>query len=688
MNRRVAGKAKPGIAKSEALSRTYTSASAWAICVFLIAATAVVYVQVAAFPFVNLDDAPYVYENHFVKDPITLKSLNWAFTTYHAANWHPLTWVSHMVDCRVYGTQHPGGHHVTNLLLHIANALLLFVLLQRLMGHVWRSAFVAALFALHPLHVESVAWVSERKDVLSTLFWMLTMLAYVAYVRRPGIGRYALVCVMYALGLMAKPMLVSLPLLLLLLDWWPLQRLSQKGQGLLRLVIEKAPLFGLAAGSCVITCIAQLHSDAAQTLDAIPMSVRVANTFVSYAVYIVKMLWPRNLSIFYPHPNNLLPVWQVAASGVAFAAVTAIATALRRRAPYVLVGWLWYVVALIPVIGLVQVGGQGFADRYTYIPLIGVFTIAAWGVPEMLSRMPAKAGNAAIGGVSAVIVVVLAASTWIQLGTWKDSETLARNALKVSDGHNLVRVFVAGTLDEKGKSEEALDVLLQADPGEPGIARVHNSIGRIMVAKNKLDEAELHFRKAIRIQPGMQNAHTNLGALLQQRGESRQAMEEFELAADLDPWYAQPHYNMGALLETAGNTEAALAEYERAVVIDPERADARCRAATIKLGQGLTDEALSLAEDAIYVDPSRAEAYYIAGCVLRQQGDCDSALGRLRQAVRLRPKWGPPHCSIAMALYMKSDFAGAWQEALLAQRYGAPPDPGFVAALKEKMPQP
>ncbi len=443
------------------------------ICFLLVAATVAVYWQVHGFSFVLMDDQVYVMSNQHVLGGITAKSVAWAFRTNFQANWHPLTWISLMLDANIGGGK-PGAFHVTNVVLHVLNTLLLFAFLRRSTRQTWPSAVVAALFALHPLHVESVAWVTERKDVLSTFFWLLALLAYVEYARRPRLRTYMLVVAAFALGLMAKPMLVSLPIVLLLMDAWPLGRVVQSPKSkvesrdpglrgvvesgkwkaesreqdgaprsllfptpysLLPLLVEKLPLFAMAAGSCVVTVWAQGSGGAIVSAHAISLGERVANALVAYVGYIVKMIYPLNLAAPYPHPYSSLPAWQVIGSGVLLAAVTAGAVASARKAPYVTVGWLWYVITLIPVIGVVQVGQQAMADRYTYVPLIGLFVVIAWGVPEAVNALMAGRDKARLSRMWAVLagvlIVGLMANTYQQVGYWKDSLSLYQRALVI-----------------------------------------------------------------------------------------------------------------------------------------------------------------------------------------------------------------------------------------------------------------
>ena len=361
-------------------------------CLFIIMVTLSVYWQVQNFDFLNFDDDMYVTDNHHVQEGLTLKSIIWAFTTIHASNWHPLTWLSHMLDCQLYGIN-AGWHHLTNLLFHIANTLLLFFVFQKMTGCFWQSVFVATLFALHPLHVESVAWISERKDVLSTFFWMLTMWSYTRYVERLEVNRYLLVILFFTLGLMSKPMLVTLPFVLLLLDFYPLYRFRfqksdtsanpKQRSNILLLVLEKIPLLVLTAVSSAVTLYAQKHGEAIMSLDAISLKIRISNAVVSYIKYIGKMIYPSNLAVMYPF-QGILPWWKITGACLILVSMSLLAIRIIKQSSYFAVGWLWYIGTLVPVIGLVQVGNQSMADRYTYVPLIGLFIIITWGVSELM----------------------------------------------------------------------------------------------------------------------------------------------------------------------------------------------------------------------------------------------------------------------------------------------------------------
>ncbi|MDI6829611.1 MAG: glycosyltransferase family 39 protein, partial [Armatimonadota bacterium] len=407
------------------------------ISILLIVITAVAFGQVAGHKFVSFDDSKYVTLNPHIRDGINARSIVWAFTAFRASNWHPLTWLSHALDCQLYGLHNAAGHHITNLVLHIANVVMLFVLLSKITGAVWRSAFVSLLFGVHPLHVESVAWIAERKDVLSTFFWILTLLAYVRYVQYPKTKTYIPVIVFFALGLMSKPMLVTLPFILLLLDYWPLSRItfgkqSKQSSKITKLIVEKLPILFLAAGSSAMTFIAQRKGGSVATVESFTVGVRVANALVSYVKYIIKMLWPENLAAFYPHPNDTIPIWQVIGAWIVVIGITIFFIRAAKSRPYLIVSWLWYLITLVPVIGFVQVGFQAMADRYTYIPLTGIFLIVTWGISDLFvninKRNDYKWGSSPVSltfsrsilpFVSALVGTTLIILTWCQVRYWK-----------------------------------------------------------------------------------------------------------------------------------------------------------------------------------------------------------------------------------------------------------------------------
>ena len=472
------------------------------VCLVLVVATGLAYWQVLHHDFVNFDDHYYVTENDRVQAGLTPEGFIWAFTTTDASNWHPLTWLSHMLDCELYGLN-PGGHHLTNLLFHLASTLLLFIVFTRMTAALWRSALVAILFALHPLHVESVAWVAERKDVLSTLFWILTMWAYLHYVRHGGFKRYLLVLVAFTLGLMAKPMLVTLPFVLLLLDYWPLGRyqFGQSGaashtamsasivprrsrSGALALVLEKTPLLALAAISSVVTYLVQQSGQAMQYMETLPLTVRIANALVSYVAYIGKTIWPANLAVFYPHPGYTLPMWQAAGAGLLLVFISIVTIRSMSRYPYLAVGWLWYLGTLVPVIGLVQVGEQAMADRYTYVPLIGLFIIAAWGLWDLEKKWHRQKIVFAL-----ILLLPLTVCTWRQLHYWRDSISLWEHALAVTKKNALAHNNLGGAFEEEGNAEKAIANFYEALRHDPEYLIARNNLGLALFREGKITEA-------------------------------------------------------------------------------------------------------------------------------------------------------------------------------------------------------
>ena len=477
------------------------------VCLFLFISTLIVYWQVREFHFVNFDDDKYVYHNRHVQEGFTLESVTWAFTTVHAMNWHPVTWLTHMLDCRIYGNN-PGGHHYTNLLFHIANTLLLFLVFRKMTGDLWQSAFVAALFALHPIHVESVAWVSERKDVLSTFFWMLTMWSYIRYVEHPFVRRYLLVVLLLALGLMSKPMVVTLPFVLLLLDFYPLDRFklqpsnnsnSLQRSNFFHLILEKVPLFVLVTMSSVITFYAQKMGGAVRSLQMYPIKVRIANALVSYIKYIEKMIYPSHLAVLYPHPV-MIPWWKIIGASFILVSVSFLAIRIVKQSPYFAMGWMWYLGTLVPVIGLVQVGRQSMADRYTYVPLIGIFIIIAWGVPELVAKWRHKKLWLTVSAT--IYVTILMSMTWKQVGYWKNSMTLFKHTLEITSNNYVPYNNLGNALDEQGSTEEAIEHYLQALRIKPDFWLAHYNLAVDLIRKGDIDEAIDHFRKALQINPG------------------------------------------------------------------------------------------------------------------------------------------------------------------------------------------
>jgi tetratricopeptide (TPR) repeat protein len=502
----------------------------------LVAVTLALFAPTYTSAFVNYDDPIYVSQNPHVQAGLTWSGITWAFQTTRLGAWHPLTWLSLQLDASLYGTKSAGGFHLTNVLLHAAAAVLLFLAMRRLTGTLWRAALVAALFAVHPLHVESVAWVAERKDVLSGLFWMLTLLAYARYAERPTLGRSLAVVAAFALGLMAKPMLVTLPCVLLLLDYWPLRRPLTW-----RLLLEKLPLFALTAVACPLTLYAQQGAGAMIQLTEVSLANRAGHALISYCAYLLKAVWPANLAVFYPYPAHTV-VWQVVAAGLLLAAVTAVAVRLRRRCPYVLVGWLWFLGTLVPVIGLVQVGGQAWADRYTYLPYVGLLVAVTWVGADLLARWPTRA--AVLAGVAPA---VFASVSLPQVLVWHDSVTMWQHTRRVTAG------ACGGDNDSPARWLSLR-----------GRAVIENNLGVALTERGDYSLAEQHYAEAARLDPKYMDAHYNLARALTIAEKYEKAAPHWEEALRLSPEYVQAHLGYAYLLEHTGQTPRAARHYRLA----------------------------------------------------------------------------------------------------------------------------
>jgi protein O-mannosyl-transferase len=507
------------------------------ICISLAALTWVVFGQTLRHDFINYDDPRYVYEDTNISNGLSFSGISWAFTHIHSMNWHPLTTISHMLDCQLYGLK-AGWHHFTNVLLHTVAAILLFLALQRMTGALWRSAFVAALFAIHPLRVESVAWVAERKDVLSGVFFMLTLITYVHYTRAPSTWRYLIVAFVFALGLMSKPMLVTLPFVLLLLDYWPLERIrgqpsevsggrsvsSRRWFGVSGLVAEKIPLVALATVSSVITFMVQ--KGALGETAELPIRTRINNAAVSYVAYLWQMFWPARLSVFYPHPENRLPPWQIMLSLLLLLGVSAAAIALRKQLPYFITGWLWYLGMLVPVIGLVQVGWQGHADRYTYLPQIGLYILIAWSVTDFTASW--RHHREILGAAAAVIIGVLSWQAWIQTSFWRDSETLFTQALAVTSNNDVAENNLGIVRLQQGKLDEAVSLLQSAVHLRPDNSPAQENLAKALLQKGQVTDALIHYRKLMELQPDNIEIHNIVGTVLVQQRHITEGVEEWE----------------------------------------------------------------------------------------------------------------------------------------------------------------
>ena len=481
---------------------------------FLAAITWLVFGQTVRFPFVDFDDPLYVYENPHINRGLTARGLVWAFTHVPAPDWYPLTTISHMVDSQLYGLN-AGGHHFTNVLLHGVTVILLFLVLRAMTGMTWRSAFVAVLFAIHPLRVESVAWVVERKDVLSGLFFMLTIGAYLRYARRRSIARYVIVAILFACGLMSKPMLVVTPLVLLLLDYWPLREFSQQ-LSIQRLILEKIPLFALSAGSCFATLTGQTGK--VVDMEPLPLVWRISNALISYVVYIWQMIWPARLGVFYPHPENRLPLWEVGASIALLIAMSAAAFIVRKSRPYIIVGWLWYLVMLVPVIGVVQINLQGHADRYTYLPQIGLYLLTVWAIADLSVGWPRRREILTVA--AALVIAVLALTAWRQTTYWRDSESLWTHTIAVTSNNDFAHASFADLLLRKGRIDESIDHSKEALRIRPNNSDAHNNLALALINRGDVEGALTHFKKSLEIQPDNMNAQCNLAWILATSADS------------------------------------------------------------------------------------------------------------------------------------------------------------------------
>jgi protein O-mannosyl-transferase len=588
------------------------------ICLFLVAISLAVFGQTVRYDFVNFDDDLYVYNAPAIQAGLTIKGLALAFTSSHARNWHPLTTISHMLDCQLYGLK-PGGHHATNVVLHTIATLLLFRVLWQMTGAVWKSAVVAALFAVHPLHVESVAWVSERKDVLSGVFFLLMLDAYVRYTRAPCITRYLVVAVLFAAGLMSKPMLVSAPVILLLLDYWPLRRFEQvsstKGKAKIAksgdqwrvirdLFLEKVPLLVLAAGSCIITFV--LQKRAAGAIPPLPLLWRVQNAFVSYVIYVWKTLWPTRLAVFYPHPNNTLAIWEIILAIGLLLAVTIAAIVFRRERPYLFTGWFWYLSMLVPVIGLVQVGEQGHADRYTYLPHIGLFLLAVWLVADVMTFDKSRSRLAI--ATAAAVIVALGSAASIQTSYWRNSETLWTHALATTSDNDFAHNNLGYLCIDRGEIEKAISHFETAsrirssklDPHySVGSAFVEMNLADALAGKSRSDEAMVHYEEAIRLQPNYADAYYNRGNILFAEGRIDEAMADWEKTLQIQPNDADAHTGLGNALLRKGLIREAVAHYEKALALAPEDPHSRNNIAWL----------LATASDASIRDGARAVGF-------------------------------------------------------------------------------
>lgn len=582
---------------------------------FLTGFTLAVYYQVVEFDFINLDDPLYVAKNSYVQSGLNVKSIIWAFSTQHVGYWIPLTWLSFMVDFELYGLW-PGGYHLTNVMLHLLNALLLFYLLKRMSGKVWRSAFVAALFSLHPLQVESVAWVTERKDVLSTVFFLLTLFMYVRYVSKTTWKNYLLLFVCYLGGLMVKPMLVTLPFVLLLLDYWPLDRfrglrkrddnrqrisLSIRIRRILAdlktLIIEKFPLFFLTGVFSVLTVTTKKSIGALTELHSLPLSVRLANALVSYSAYIKNTFFPFYLGILYPHPGDGLPLWKPVLSAGLLTAITVLCIwhALRGKR-YCITGWLWFLGGLFPVIGLFQAGGQSMADRFCYTPIIGLFIIIVWSIADLTPRF--KRGNALVWAGFIIIVTLLGLRTGFQTGLWRDSSTIFEHTLAITNDNFLI----------------------------------HANLGAYHLEQGNIDCAIEHFNKSIEIHPYQEDVHYYLGQALSKKGMTAEAIAQCRGILNDNPNFALGYINLGNTLFDQGKMDEARMEYQKALQVKPDLARAYFGLGKVSYAQENLDDAISMFRRTLSLKPRMLNVRIHLGIAYYSRDDFNEAIEELQQA--------------------------------------------------------
>jgi protein O-mannosyl-transferase len=639
------------IRKTRGPSQTRSTTTDILVSLLLFAGTLAVFGRTTTFDFVNFDDEGYVFANEHVQQGLTGDSLRWALTSTEMANWHPLTWISYAADYQLYGLE-PAGYHLTNIVFHAANTVLLFWALRLMTCASLRSAWVAAFFAVHPLHVESVAWVAERKDVLSTFFWMLALLGYYAHARRPGWQRLLPVAAAQALGLCAKPMLVTLPCVLLLLDMWPLGRWNIgrvdepagsdfAAAGCQRLILEKAPLFALSAVSCGITFLAQDRSEAVKSIGDFPLAWRLANVPITYVGYVGKTFWPTDLAVFYPHARGTLPWWQPAGAAILLSAVTFWTIATVRRQPYLFLGWFWYLGTLVPVIGLVQVGSQAMADRYTYVPLIGIFIALVWLLGQCYSGRNWSHTRLAL--LAAAGLAACTAITWTQLGYWHDSITLWERAAAVTKDNELAHFNLGGLLERRGE----------------------------------LSLAVQHFARAIEIEPRDLEAYSNLASVYQEAGDLKSAQRVLTTLVELDPGKAEWHLQLGLIAKKQGDFPTARREYEECLRLQPDNARAHNNLATVFELEGDRERALGHLRAAAQFDPSDATFQHNLGMALLRRHDPKAALGCLQRAVGLGPQNSTYRRSLAYALALAGDNRAAELEYDAALQL----EPGWPAAV-------
>jgi protein O-mannosyl-transferase len=677
------------------------------ICLFLVVATTILYWQVGSFEFVRYDDDKYVMENPVVRNGLSLEGIRWAFSSFEEHNWHPLTWLTHMLDVQWFGLD-AGRHHQVNLFFHILNTLILFIVLRRMTGGLWKSAFVAALFALHPLHVESVAWIAERKDLLSAFFFLLALLAYERYTSKKGPWNYLLVVMLFVLGLLSKPMVVTLPFVLLLLDFWPLGRFQAwapedstsaeetAGKGIVTwikinrlLFLEKIPLLVLSVASCIVTIDAQ--RGAMKALEAVPLGARVLNAIVAYAEYVYRCFVPFDLAVLYPYRS--VSAGQVLAAALLLAAITALVV-YRRKTRALMVGWFWYLGTLVPVIGLVQVGVQASADRYTYIPFIGLFILLTWLAGDVSARLPYRA--AVLATAALLILVGLSAATVSQTRYWVNSEALFEHALQATKDNYVVHSNFGAWLAGQGRMEEAVRQYQEALRIKPDDGDARYNLANMLVRQAKYPEAIAQYREVLRTVPDHVMARNNLALCLVQTGNRPAAIEQFREILRLEPGFEAARQNLTMLLAAEekikrpsrelpapgpadgaaveenmrrgqeavrrGDLDGAIAHFRGAVRGNPDLPAARIGLGLALAYKGEIDEAIRQFRAALKLEPNNAEVQNSLGVALMQKGQLDEAQVHLQKSIKINPAFSKPHNSLGVVLARKGKLDEAIEQ--------------------------
>lgn len=632
------------------------------ICIMLLAVTAGAMWELNYCEFVNYDDQDYVINNVHIQDGLTLEGIRWALTSTHAANWHPLTWMSHMLDVQVFG-MNAARHHSINLLIHAVNSVLLFLVFCRMTGAVWRSALVAALFALHPLHVESVAWVAERKDVLSSLFWILTMGAYVLYVERPAAKRYLAALLFFVLGLMSKPMLVTLPFVLLLMDFWPLERMGRKnahtsgGTGyswetIRPLIKEKIPFFALTVISSALTYAVQQKGGAMTFSESLSIASRIANAFISYVIYIRKTVLPVDLAVLYPH-SLTYPFWQAAGAFALIVFITVLILGKAREFKYLVTGWLWYLGTLVPVIGFVQVGVQAMADRYTYIPITGLFIMFAWGISEMADKWQRRTLAAAF---SITVLLIFLPLTIKQAGFWRNSLALFDRVVSVTENNYIAYNNRGLIYSQLGNHDRAIEDYGRSIAIKPEYADAFVNRGVSYGRTGRLQDALADHDRALSIRPTFAQAYNSRGVIYYQMGRAAEAVADYGKAIEINPRFAEAFSNRGIAYVCAGRPDLAVADYGEAIIINPRYAKAYYNRGAIQAQMGRMDAAIGDFGKALAINSRYAEAYNNRGVLYFQTGRSDQAILDYDKAIEINAKYAEAYSNRGAAYYEAGRF--------------------------------